>query len=169
MHIQRNQNKRYSVGSHAASLFTFDTATAVRSVSAFFSSSNVVSRIGVGGFIDGIVFHQLLQWHQMISAKFPPTTLNAKGVNMFWDGVFHLLMLATISAGIVLLWRLGQRRDVDKSGRLLAGGMLAGWGIFNIIEGVVDHQLLGMIMCGRLPPPQHCGTSAFWQLPLCCW
>jgi uncharacterized membrane protein len=102
----------------------------------------LVLGIGVGGFIDGIVFHQLLQWHQMISAKLPPTTLTAKGVNMFWDGVFHLLMLAAVGAGIVLLWHLGHRRDVDKSGRLLAGGMLAGWGIFNIIEGVVDHQLM---------------------------
>ncbi|HUQ96877.1 MAG TPA: DUF2243 domain-containing protein, partial [Chitinophagaceae bacterium] len=39
--------------------------------------------IGIGGFIDGIVLHQVLQWHEMISAKLPPTTYVAKSINMF--------------------------------------------------------------------------------------
>src|SRR3712207_5211513 len=49
-------------------------------------SSALVLGIGLGGFVDGIVLHQLLQWHEMISAKLPPTTYVAKSVNMFWDG-----------------------------------------------------------------------------------
>lgn len=32
----------------------------------------------------------------------------------------------------------------EGTGRELAGGMLAGWGAFNLIEGVVDHHLLGL-------------------------
>jgi uncharacterized membrane protein len=107
-------------------------------------TASLVLGIGMGGFVDGIVFHQLLQWHQMLSAKVPPDTLTAKGVNMFWDGVFHMLMLIAVGVGIILLWRVAQRREVDKSGRLLAGGLLAGWGIFNIIEGLIDHQLMGL-------------------------
>jgi uncharacterized membrane protein len=28
------------------------------------------------------------------------------------------------------------------SGRLLASSLLAGWGLFNVVEGVIDHHLL---------------------------
>jgi uncharacterized membrane protein len=94
--------------------------------------------IGTGGFVDGIVLHQILQWHEMISAKLPPTTYVAKSINMFWDGVFHAVTLV----GIVRLWKLLHRNDIDHSGNLLAGGLLAGWALFNIVEGLFDHHLL---------------------------
>src|SRR4051812_34284373 len=54
----------------------------------------VLLGVGIGGFIDGILFHQILQWHEMISVQLPPVTLAAKSVNMFWDGIFHSVMLA---------------------------------------------------------------------------
>ena len=31
--------------------------------------------IGLGGFFDGILFHQLLQVHNMLSAKYPKTSI----------------------------------------------------------------------------------------------
>jgi uncharacterized membrane protein len=49
--------------------------------------------IGLGGFFDGIVLHQILQWHEMLSNKIPPINLINKSVNMFWDGVFHFFCL----------------------------------------------------------------------------
>lgn len=102
----------------------------------------LVLGIGLGGFVDGIVLHQILQWHEMLSAKLPPTTLLAKSVNMFWDGVFHAFCLVVTLIGLGMLWKVGKRQDASRSGNLLAGGMLAGWGIFNIVEGVIDHQIL---------------------------
>src|SRR5690606_13963883 len=33
--------------------------------------TSIVLGIGVGGFIDGIVFHQILQWHELLSNKIP--------------------------------------------------------------------------------------------------
>lgn len=117
-------------------------------------TAGLVLGIGVGGFIDGILLHQLLQWHQMVSAKLPPDTLTAKEVNMFWDGMFHVLMLVAVGIGIVLLWRVAQRRDIDKSGRLLGGGMLAGWGLFNMIEGVIDHQLMRLHNVREVSSPE---------------
>jgi uncharacterized membrane protein len=78
----------------------------------------------------------------MISAKLPPTTYVAKSINMFWDGVFHAVTLGVTLVGIVRLWRLLHRDDVDRSGNLLAGGLLAGWALFNIVEGLFDHHLL---------------------------
>lgn len=34
-------------------------------------AAGVALGIGLGGFVDGIVLHQLLQVHNMLSAKFP--------------------------------------------------------------------------------------------------
>ncbi|HEY1023015.1 MAG TPA: DUF2243 domain-containing protein [Flavisolibacter sp.] len=106
------------------------------------TTASRVLGIGLGGFADGIVLHQVLQWHEMISNKMPPVNLVAKSVNMFWDGVFHAFCFLLVLAGVVLLWKLLRRRDIDRSGNLLAGGLLLGWGMFNIVEGIIDHHLL---------------------------
>ena len=52
-------------------------------------TAGVVLGIGVGGFIDGIILHQIMQWHNMGSAILPPHTMQAMAQNMVWDGVFH--------------------------------------------------------------------------------
>ena len=100
--------------------------------------------IGMGGFVDGILFHQILQIHNMLSARVPTDTLVGAKVNMVWDGVFHAFVWAMTAAGIVLLWRAATRPGVTLSGRALFGGCLAGWGLFNLVEGVIDHHLLGL-------------------------
>lgn len=105
-------------------------------------TTSIILGIGIGGFIDGIVLHQILQWHEMLSARIPPTNYVNKSVNMFWDGIFHAFTLLVTFVGIVLFWRLLQRKDIDRSGFLFSGGLLAGWGIFNLVEGIIDHQLL---------------------------
>jgi uncharacterized membrane protein len=98
--------------------------------------------IGMGGFVDGIVLHQVLQVHNMLSARIPPTTLANMEVNMVWDGLFHAFTWLTVFAGIVMLFKAGQKPDVPWSGRTLAGGLLQGWAIFNIVEGIIDHHIL---------------------------
>ena len=105
-------------------------------------SAGMALGIGMGGFVDGIVFHQLLQVHNMLSARRPPTSVVNLEVNMFWDGVFHAFTWLATAAGIALLFRAGRRSDVPWSGRTLLGAMLAGWGTFNLVEGVVDHHVL---------------------------
>src|SRR5687768_12244545 len=52
--------------------------------------ASLVLGVGLGGFIDGIVLHQLLQWHSMLSSVVPPTDLPAAKYNMMWDGAFHM-------------------------------------------------------------------------------
>lgn len=104
--------------------------------------AGVVLGIGLGGFVDGILFHQLLQWHAMLSAWRPPVTLLDKQVNTFWDGLFHCATWLTTVAGIALLWRATGRARVPRSGGALVGANLVGWGLFNIVEGVIDHHLL---------------------------
>jgi uncharacterized membrane protein len=100
--------------------------------------------IGMGGFVDGILFHQILQWHQMLATWIPPVDLVSAKVNMVWDGLFHAFTWVTTMTGIVLLWRVGKMPDVPHSSRIFAGSMALGWGSFNLVEGVIDHQILGV-------------------------
>lgn len=97
---------------------------------------------GLGGFVDGIVFHQIAQAHAMLSARLPPRTLATAMFNMFWDGIFHAGVWVLTVIGLLLLFRAGRRADVPWSGRTLLGALLAGWGSFNVVEGVLNHHLL---------------------------
>ena len=100
--------------------------------------------VGLGGFVDGIALHQILQWHNMLSSVMPPVDLVAMKYNMVWDGAFHALTWCVCAVGVVLLFRAGRRTDVRWSGAILGGSMLGGWGLFNFVEGLIDHQLLGI-------------------------
>jgi uncharacterized membrane protein len=102
--------------------------------------------VGLGGFVDGIALHQLLQWHHMLSAvaRYPPDTVAGLEVNTMADGFFHVASwLCVVGASIVTLaqWRQGR---LPPSWSFHLGGVLAGWGLFNVAEGLVDHQLLGI-------------------------
>lgn len=99
---------------------------------------------GLGGFVDGIVLHQILQWHNMLSGQLPPDTLVRAKVNMYWDGVFHAAVWVLTAVGLRLLWAATGRPDVPHSGRTLAGALLLGWGLFNVVEGLIDHEILGL-------------------------
>ena len=99
--------------------------------------------IGMGGFADGILFHQILQLHNMLSARIPTDDLVGAKVNMMWDGVFHGVVWVAVAVGIALLWRAAKRQPVLSAG-VFTGSILMGWGLFNVVEGVVDHHILGL-------------------------
>jgi uncharacterized membrane protein len=99
---------------------------------------------GLGGFVDGILLHELLQWHHMVSSKVPPVDLFALKLNMLWDGLFHAFAWFMTVGGLVWLWRaVGRVPSARRTERFL-GAMAAGWGLFNVVEGLIDHQLLGI-------------------------
>jgi uncharacterized membrane protein len=104
----------------------------------------VVIGVGLGGFLDGIVLHQILRWHHMLSAVLPPTTMQNMEVNMVFDGYFHAGAWLITLVGVVLLWSAGRRGRLLPGGLAFAGQLVFGWGVFNLVEGLVDHQLLGV-------------------------
>lgn len=106
--------------------------------------AGIVLGAGLGGFLDGIWLHQILQWHNMLSGWIPPNTLVDAKINMFWDGVFHMGVWVFTVVGLALLWHSVKRGVAPGSGRVLIGAMLVGWGLFNVVEGTIDHLLLGM-------------------------
>ena len=104
----------------------------------------VLLGVGLGGFIDGIALHQILQWHNMLSSRVPPTDLVAMKYNMLWDGLFHAFTWIATALGLGLLWRAVNGRRVPWPSRILVGGLLLGWGLFNLVEGTIDHEVLGV-------------------------
>ncbi len=107
-------------------------------------SAGTLLGIGLGGFLDGILLHQVFQWHNMLSSKVTPTDLVSMKYNMVWDGLFHALTWIMTSVGLALLWRVGKRADVPWSTRTFAGSLALGWGLFNVVEGIIDHHVLGL-------------------------
>jgi uncharacterized membrane protein len=107
--------------------------------------------IGLGGFVDGIVLHQLLRWHHMVSNWIPPTTLEAMHVNMVWDGVFHAAVWLITLTGVWLLWSAAYHRERIPALQEFVGRLVMGWGWFNLIEGLIDHQLLGVHYVRQVP------------------
>jgi len=98
--------------------------------------------IGLGGLIDGIVFHEILQWHNMFSNAVPPTDLDRIRFNVLADGLFQAAAWLVTLFGLLLLWRSVQSGRSDRFSTGAFGGLLAGFGLFNLVEGVVNHHVL---------------------------
>jgi len=95
--------------------------------------------------VDGIVLHQLLQWHHLLTATadHPATTVAGLEANTLGDGLFHAATWLATVAGVLLV--TSAMRDGHRApARQLIGLLLIGWGAFNLVEGIVDHHLLGI-------------------------
>ncbi len=99
---------------------------------------------GLGALFDGILLHQILQWHNMLSNVHPPSTLASMKYNMLWDGLFHAVAWIVTVLGAGQLWGAVRRPDVRWSNHAFAGAGLSGWGAFNVLEGIIDHQMLAL-------------------------
>ena len=124
---------------------------AVNSARAVSVRAGVVIGVGVGGVVDGIALHQIAHWHNMGSAVLPPVTMDAMRTNMRWDGYFHAATWLVTLLGVYLLLYDARRGARLPTGRAFSGQMLLGWGVFNLIEGVVDHHLLQLHHVRDLP------------------
>jgi uncharacterized membrane protein len=114
-------------------------------------SGGILLGIGLGGFLDGIVLHQIVQWHQMLSAVLPPESMEAMKRNMAADGWFHAAVWLATFAGLLVLWSAVRGPGPLPPMRSLLGNMLLGWGAFNLVEGIIDHHLLELHHVRDLP------------------
>ncbi|MET7497667.1 DUF2243 domain-containing protein [Streptomyces sp900116325] len=125
----------------------------------------IVLGVGLGGFVDGILLHQLLQWHHMLTSTdddrigvkyYSPNTVSGLEMNTVWDGIFHAICWVAVLLGLAILYkRVTRNRRRVWASRVLWGWVLAGWGLFNIVEGILDHQILGIHHV-------HGGPHQFW-------
>lgn len=114
----------------------------------------IVLGAGLGGFVDGILLHQILQWHHMLTStdtdrigvdSYPADTVHGLQMNTVWDGLFHTFTWLAVLVGLALLYsRVTTARRRVWTSRALWGWVLVGWGLFNLVEGIIDHHVLGI-------------------------
>lgn len=96
----------------------------------------------MAGLFDGVVFHQILQWHHMICIERHCVTKSVATMvrQNYYDGLFHAAMLALLTAGLVGTGLAAQRDRYSR--RRFWGAFGLGFGLFNVVEGLVDHHFL---------------------------
>lgn len=94
--------------------------------------------LAVGGFFDGILLHQILRWHHLLSLVPGAGDLQAQ---VLWDGLFHLLMYLLAA---LALWGLWRSRAEAADGRRSLGLLLVGFGVWHVLDAVLSHWLLGI-------------------------
>jgi uncharacterized membrane protein len=130
-------------------------------------AAGVLLGLGLGGFFDGILLHQVLQWHHMLSsAGYLPDSVPNLQINTLWDGFFHMSTYIFVLLGLLLLWRVAHRTHVRWSGKLLAGTLLMGFGLFNVVEGLIDHHVLGIHHVNETVPP---AQWLYWDIAFLVW
>jgi uncharacterized membrane protein len=109
-------------------------------------TSGFLFGLGLGGFVDGIVLHQILQWHHLVSGveEYPVTTVAGLEANTLADGFFHVLTWLLVLAASITTIQAWQQGRLAPSWGFHFGLVLTGWGVFNVVEGLIDHQLLGL-------------------------
>ena len=109
--------------------------------------------VGLGGFIDGILLHQVLQWHHMLTStdEHPMTTVAGLEANTLADGLFHLATWTCVAAGSALLYTAWRDGRLAPPRRAHLGLLLTGWGLFNLVEGLIDPPAARRSPCTRRP------------------
>ena len=97
----------------------------------------------LGGFFDGILLHQVLQWHHLLSGLDGPGWQDLR-VQVLADGLFHLLMYVIAAVGLWLLVRSRSRLPVAGSQRRLVAYTAIGFGSWHAIDAVLSHWWLGL-------------------------
>ena len=98
--------------------------------------------LGLGGSLDGIVMHQILQWHHLVSSYEDPETLSGLELNTLADGFFHAASLFLVIGGIIVLIAHGRQGRLAPSWSFHGGLVAAGVGFFNIADSLVNHWAL---------------------------
>jgi len=105
-------------------------------------SAGYLLGFGLGGFFDGILLHQILQWHHLLSLVTRPPFQDIR-VQIMADGFFHLLMYVLAGAGLWKLWK-GRHHFEGGGDRLLLANAAIGFGAWHMLDGVLSHWILGI-------------------------
>jgi uncharacterized membrane protein len=96
---------------------------------------------GLGGFFDGILLHQILQWHHLLSLVDGVGDLRNQ---VLFDGLFHALMYIIAGAGLVMLMRSRAAFGEHRANRRFLGSVLLGFGVWHVADSVLSHWILGI-------------------------
>jgi hypothetical protein len=131
--------------------------------------SCVLLGVGLGGFVDGIVLHQILQWHHMLTATVdhPADTVAGLEANTLADGLFHAAAWIFVAAGIVVLRRAWAVGLTAPGLPAQVGAALVGWGRSTWWRASSTTTCSGCTTYATTSPTPCGGTSASWSSARC--
>ncbi len=97
----------------------------------------------LGGFFDGILLHQILQWHHLLSG-IEAEALRDLRAQVLADGLFHALMYLVAAAGLWMLYCSRKELTGARADRNLVADILIGFGVWHVIDAVLSHWLTGI-------------------------
>jgi uncharacterized membrane protein len=95
----------------------------------------------LSGFFDGVLLHQILQWHHLLSLV-EAEAVRSLHAQILADGLFHALMYGVAVVGLVMLWRARAGLAAAGGSRRLASGVLIGFGTWNVVDVGLFHWIL---------------------------
>jgi uncharacterized membrane protein len=114
----------------------------------------------LGGFFDGILLHQVLLWHHLLSNVEAAQDMR---VQIMADGVFHALMYVIAGVGLAKLWRARDAAHRAGAGDRLAGSALLGFGGWHILDAVLSHWITGIHRI-KIDSPQPLAWDLAWLI-----
>ncbi|MEV4608820.1 DUF2243 domain-containing protein [Neorhizobium sp. LMR1-1-1.1] len=106
------------------------------------AKAGVALGFGLGGFFDGILLHQILQWHHLLSGL-QAGRLDIRTL-ILSDGLFHLLMYLVTCSGLWMLWRARRNVQWFNEDRRIMAFAAVGFGTWHIVDSVLSHWILGI-------------------------
>jgi uncharacterized membrane protein len=103
--------------------------------------ASLVLGLALGGFFDGILLHQVLEWHHLLSNLDAVSDLRTQ---ILADGLFHLLMFVLAVGALLALGRRWGATGHESGGRTLLAGALYGFALWHVIDAVAFHWLMGL-------------------------
>ena len=100
------------------------------------------------------------------SAGYPADSLENLKLNTFLDGLFHASTYLFMVLGLVMLWRTAHRAHLWWSTWMLIGSMLIRFGLFNLIEGIANHHVLGLHHVNETVPR---ANWIYWDVAFLMW
>ncbi len=97
----------------------------------------------LGGFFDGILLHQILQWHHFLSLV-PGDRFRDLRMQVLGDGLFHVAVYLFTLLGLTLLWRGRAGFTATDSDQPLLASALLGFSVWQFTDGIIFHWLVGL-------------------------
>lgn len=135
----------HSCASHRVADLTLESAVSQANavLQSALTRAAILLGMALSGFFDGILLHQILQWHHFLSLV-PGSAMQDIGTQILADGLFHVAIYLLTLFGLYRLWRSRAALEHPGAGRTIAGGLLLGFGIWNLIDVGVFHWVLGI-------------------------